>query len=401
MSPIALLLGLAPLIPQEPEALGEYLQGLYADSRSGGRLLRLRWEDVPGQVGKARGALFPGSAAPMAIRAEIAGRGVKIFQVTQEGPARPLAEGTIVSERATGERRGRLELGLLHFAPFRAAPTVDIRPRVARPDDDDRAVREAATRALLGVEASESMSRALKAPLSPEARSRLNDILRPPVVLLQVSRDTRAEFTLGESVRVRVRHPILVGAVPPLRSAVLALKRAALARAETQFRGFVEAADDDLSVPGLLEYEEDWSVTRASGSFLSLSASVSCNSGGAHPNYWFESETLFLEGDGVRSVRLADLFLPCSYWESRMSERVLNGLRLRQASAVIDGTVKDLGEDALSPWSLTPTGISFFFAPYAVGCFAEGAFIVEVPFSEVRDILSTEARAAGLSDPSD
>jgi hypothetical protein len=135
-------------------------------------------------------------------------------------------------------------------------------------------------------------------------------------------------------------------------------------------------------------------VARSTPSLLSLLGESSCYSGGAHCNYEFQTLNFWRREGGVEKLRLGRLFRPGSPWREALSKRVIAGLRKAGASAVVDGVVTRLSEDDLSNWTLSDRALEVRFAPYAMGCFAEGSFVVEVPLEELKE-LADEAGPLG------
>jgi hypothetical protein len=118
------------------------------------------------------------------------------------------------------------------------------------------------------------------------------------------------------------------------------------------------------------------------------------HSGGVHPNSSMLGRTVWLDGETLKVARLADLFNPCSAWMEELSVRVLHKLRAAGASDVLDETLTALDERGLDTWGLTREGIEFLFAPYRVGCYAEGSYFALVPYEEIREILNPLGPAA-------
>ena len=348
------LLALAWLCPQIPEPLGEFHQGLYAGTTKSGQLVELNLNDTPNQTGLIHGTLLtPGSGMYIPVSGELAEKRLRIYSAAENVRPSLLAEGSLVLEPEAGGRVARLELRFLRGLLSALPPPERIIPPV----------------------------------------NNLADLVGNRIILTHVYRTFSATLT-ADNVVVCIKHPLLVSAPSPLREAVLDLRRKALSRAEDEYRIFIEELEDDDFTPRSRDYEELWGITLASGSIVSMMANISCYGGGAHPNYWFKSETLWYDGENVHQVRLADLFQPCSFWLDRLSDRILMGLRSQQASDVINGNVKELHEDDLPDWALTSTGIEFFFAPYSMGCYADGSFIVHVPYSEIQDLLAKNGPAS-------
>jgi hypothetical protein len=58
---------------------------------------------------------------------------------------------------------------------------------------------------------------------------------------------------------------------------------------------------------------------------------------------------------------------------------------------VVNGEITSLKEDEIGPFALSPRGIQFAFAPYAVGPYSDGASFVTIAYEDLKDIINPEA----------
>jgi len=193
---------------------------------------------------------------------------------------------------------------------------------------------------------------------------------------------------------VRCSHPRVDRIRPALRPAARTNLKEAFSRAEKWFNDYQEDLEGQGPTSAAWDYVELWGVSAETDRVLSLSATVNYYSGGVHPNSHFRSRTVWIDGDGLRDLRLADLFNPCVSWEAELSVRVLRQLRAAGASSVVDEVVVSLDARDLSPWCLTPQGIEFLFEPYRMGSYADGPFMATVSFEEIRGLLNPLGPAA-------
>jgi hypothetical protein len=56
---------------------------------------------------------------------------------------------------------------------------------------------------------------------------------------------------------------------------------------------------------------------------------------------------------------------------------------------VVSGGIKSFSAEELGNFTVTAKGIRFYFGPYAVASYAEGAFEVFVPWSDLGDHADT------------
>lgn len=145
-----------------------------------------------------------------------------------------------------------------------------------------------------------------------------------------------------------------------------------------------------FSIPG---YHLAWYSDR----FLSMRFDVYSYSGGAHGMTWPVCLNVRPSGgDGARRIGLADLFASGVDYAEVLSPILLEDLRKQEAAFVVDGMVDALAASDLSEFTVNPAGITFYFAPYAVGPYAQGGFTSEVAFDHVTDILRAEVRDSWL-----
>lgn len=144
----------------------------------------------------------------------------------------------------------------------------------------------------------------------------------------------------------------------------------------------MSAAGWQQSVSYTIEYYSD--------ELVSLSGEVFSYTGGAHGNTYFVSSNYWIrDGKAVR-LELSDLFLPTSGYIKRLSDYCLNDLRKKGAGWVVNGELKEFKEEDLGVFAVSPRGIMFAFAPYAVGSYAEGPYFVEIAYGELRGVLNPE-----------
>lgn len=143
------------------------------------------------------------------------------------------------------------------------------------------------------------------------------------------------------------------------------------------------------------EFEDNWHLTFHNSRLISLLCGHYYFTGGAHPNYHFDSRTFWWDGDRAVVVNLADFFEPQSAWQTTLCN--LCSLDLQQQKGV-DWPV-EMSPPDLDCFTIVPTGFEFHFAPYEKGCYAEGAFDVHIPFSTVRHLMRDSGPMTALDLP--
>ena len=140
--------------------------------------------------------------------------------------------------------------------------------------------------------------------------------------------------------------------------------------------------------------ERHQAITYASQDLVSLSEALYAYTGGAHGNTGLMGYTFGLIDGKVRTLKLKDFFLEDADYLAVLSPFVLEALRAQEAQWVLDGDIDGLGKDDLSVVTLSPTGLTFGFEPYAMGPYAQGTFFVTVPFETLKPIIDSEGLLA-------
>jgi len=112
--------------------------------------------------------------------------------------------------------------------------------------------------------------------------------------------------------------------------------------------------------------------------------------GGARSHTAYEAANFWVKGGKATSLNLADLFLPRAAYIEVLSAYCINDLREREASWVVRGDILRFTEADLRVFSISPRGIDFSFAPYAVGSGVEGSYFVNAPYKVLTKIIHPE-----------
>lgn len=133
----------------------------------------------------------------------------------------------------------------------------------------------------------------------------------------------------------------------------------------------------------------DYSLAYYSEELISFIAQVYSYTGGAHGNTYFMSSNYSVNKDDSTLLKLSDLFKKESNYVKVLSDLIIKDLKKQKAGWVANGEIASLKEDEIGPFALTPRGIQFAFAPYAVGPYSDGAFFVEISYvHQLKDILN-------------
>lgn len=110
--------------------------------------------------------------------------------------------------------------------------------------------------------------------------------------------------------------------------------------------------------------------------------------GGAHGNTFYTVMNYGIVNGKPRKLALKDIFLPGTDLIHTFDSIIVEDLRKKNASLVVDGELKNIDKRHLANWILTPSGITFLYEPYAVASYAEGVFMVKVPFEQLEGKLN-------------
>lgn len=161
----------------------------------------------------------------------------------------------------------------------------------------------------------------------------------------------------------------------------------------TQLRAWVLDAQRDFlrktagelhTVPGTsFDYDHNIGVAYVDGDLVSLLISVYSYTGGAHQNSWNASANYLITGNRPRLLGLNDLFNPGSGYREALFALVVADLN-RQKAARDGGSLDDtFTADSLNVYTISPRSITFFFAQYVAGSYAEGPYHVTIPYNQL------------------
>ena len=146
--------------------------------------------------------------------------------------------------------------------------------------------------------------------------------------------------------------------------------------------GFIE---DLISSTWIFNY--NYTIEYYSESLLSFTGIVYSYTGGAHGNTYFVSSNYAINEKDSTLLKLSDLFNKDSEYVKVLSDYIIKDLKKQKAGWVVNGEIKSLKEDEIGPFAISPAGIRFAFAPYAVGSYAEGAYFVSLSYESLQSII--------------
>jgi uncharacterized protein YecT (DUF1311 family) len=171
--------------------------------------------------------------------------------------------------------------------------------------------------------------------------------------------------------------------------------------AERTFNAAVEKLTSDIVQPEKDEpnpdsFAYDWSMrlTYASPRFISAHLTGYTNSGGAHPNS--STANVNLDIAAGREARFDDAFAPEG--AAKIFARCLQSVREQKKEKMGDDAPKSAADLAslthdlqeatrnLSAWSFGADTATIDYDPYAVGSYAEGPYVCEIPYATLRGL---------------
>jgi hypothetical protein len=120
--------------------------------------------------------------------------------------------------------------------------------------------------------------------------------------------------------------------------------------------------------------------------------SVKCEgsqyTGGAHGMYGTGGYSFAIDGRKVRELKLEELFDDTKAWKKPLGERIAKQVNVRKKADGWDPIGGDAVEPLLGTFVLEDASIGFYFAPYALGSFAEGEYVATLTYAELDDLLA-------------
>jgi len=147
-----------------------------------------------------------------------------------------------------------------------------------------------------------------------------------------------------------------------------------------------EAFMEDLISDRYL-FNYNYSIEYYSENLVSFTGEIYSYTGGAHGNTYFVSSNYRIKDEDSNLLKLSDLFKKDSGYVKVLSDLIIADLMKQEAGWVVNGDIKSLKEDEIGPFALSPRGIQFAFAPYAVGPYSDGAFFVTIAFDDINNII--------------
>jgi hypothetical protein len=219
--------------------------------------------------------------------------------------------------------------------------------------------------------------------------TKANGITTLPFKLTKVSDFLSSEVRQGGYIEASFSVPYFLTDVEAYRFISNEIQKEAQGKQSEFLKQAREFFDTETSASGW-QQSYNYTIEYYSQNLISMSGEVYSYSGGAHGNTNFISLNYWIREGKAVELELADLFLPNSGYMKVLSDYCINDLRKKGAGWVVNGEIKSLTEKDLSVFALSPRNITFAFAPYAVGSYAEGPYFVQIPYSELEPVLNAK-----------
>lgn len=179
--------------------------------------------------------------------------------------------------------------------------------------------------------------------------------------------------------------PVLVAGIPattlgPFNSII---SRIFLERFRKATKEFAKAEDDERPYT----YNDSANISYFSSDLISILGSNYNYTGGAHGNFHNFGMNLWNKKGLIQELKLSDLFSTDTRWKGAVGRYLKQALVKHGAQWVLDGSVKESNLANHQNFTISPAGVEFHFAPYAVGPYAQGDFHVIVPYTILQPYL--------------
>jgi hypothetical protein len=132
------------------------------------------------------------------------------------------------------------------------------------------------------------------------------------------------------------------------------------------------------------EHEYGVEVAHNTPRLVSVIASTYDYSGGAHPNHWSNAMNFGIVNGKPAEITIATFFERGFAWDRHISRLVIAKLKRQEgADLVKSGEVTTLTKKQLQNFTVSPSGLTWYFNPYEVGPYAAGDFEVKLTIKEL------------------
>ncbi|MGB2691130.1 MAG: DUF3298 and DUF4163 domain-containing protein [Thermodesulfobacteriota bacterium] len=218
---------------------------------------------------------------------------------------------------------------------------------------------------------------------SPDGNTKL------PFKLTKVANYAFSVIKQGKYSEAKWSYPLLISKNEVIQNISTKLKDSMKPQIDEYQKDAKEGFMSDLITSTWL-FTYDYSIEYYSDELLSFTGLVYSYTGGAHGNTYFVSSNYWINNEDSKLLKMADLFKKETNYVKVISDLIVKDLKKQKAGWVVDGEITSLKEDEIGPFALSPRGIQFAFAPYAVGPYSDGAFFITIAYEDLKDIIDAE-----------
>src|SRR3990167_590708 len=217
--------------------------------------------------------------------------------------------------------------------------------------------------------------------------SKANGLSTLPFKLTKVADFVSTNVNAKSQYEASYMYPSFITDTKANREITERLEREAVSE-KKKFAGEAEEYFGSQESAGEWQENFSYSIEYYSPELVSLSGEVFSYTGGAHGNTFYMSSNYLIKDGKALLLSLSDLFTPKSNYVKVLSDYCIRDLRKQQAGWVLNGELKELKADDLSAFVISPRGITFAFAPYAVGPYVEGSYFVTVGYAGLKGAIN-------------
>ncbi len=152
--------------------------------------------------------------------------------------------------------------------------------------------------------------------------------------------------------------------------------------------------------PGGTQYSQRLTVevAYADATLASLLTTEDTYTGGAHPNLVYRSALYRMTGRQPARLSLSDLFDPASTYRAMLLELVVADLRAQKTERGAGPVPETFALRDITIYTISPYALTFHFAPYVAGAYAEGAYVVIFPYGSIQEFLHPKGPLAAFAE---
>lgn len=207
-----------------------------------------------------------------------------------------------------------------------------------------------------------------------------------PFILTKVSNYDFSLVKKGKYSEAKWSYPLLISQNEVIQNISTKLRERMKPAIEDFQKDAKEGFMTDL-ITSTWIFTYDYSIEYYSEKLISFTGLVYSYTGGAHGNTYFVSSNYSIQDEESKLLKLSDLFKKDSKYVKTLSDLIIADLKKQKAGWVANGEITSLKEDEIGPFALSPRGIQFAFAPYAVGPYSDGSFFVTIRYNQLKDII--------------